>query len=165
MNELLRRHLDATFFAEYQALRGQLMDVLSEADLAFGLGGETLTLGALCREIGEVERAYVDSFRTFRRDFSYRHPEPAIQHDRNALIAWFRELDADLIGVLEALSERDVLERHIEGADFDPGEFSPLPTVQLDIYREALLIFYGKASVYLRALGIPLPGDWSSWIA
>jgi hypothetical protein len=52
----------------------------------------------------------------------------------------------------------------MEGADFDPGAFSPLPTVQLDIYREALLIFYAKVSVYLRVFGIPLPGDWASWI-
>jgi hypothetical protein len=66
---------------------------------------------------------------------------------------------------LEALSAEDVSERRIEGADFDPGAFAPLPTVQLDIYREALLIFYAKASVYLRALGIALPGDWPSWIA
>jgi hypothetical protein len=165
LNGILRRHLDATFFVEYQALRDQLMDVLSDADLAFDLGGGTLTLGALCRQIGEVEQAYIESFRTFRRDFSYRYPEPAIEQDRGALIAWFRRLDDDLLTALEGLSAEDVSERRIEGADFDPGAFAPLPTVQLDIYREALLIFYGKASVYLRALGITLPGDWPAWIA
>jgi hypothetical protein len=163
VNPILRQHLDATFFEAYQALRGQLMNVISDADLARDLGGETLTLGALCREIGEVEQAYIDSFRTFRRDFSYRHPDPAIELDRSALIDWFRDLDAGLRAVLEGLSDAD-LRRPIEGADVDPGGFSFLPMVQLDIYREALLLFYGKASIYLRAFGIPLPGDFPSWI-
>jgi hypothetical protein len=164
VNGLLRQHLESTFFVEYQALRDQVMEVLSEADLARDLGGGTQTLGALCREIGEVEHAYVDSFRTFRRDFSYRYPDPGIERDRDALVAWFHRLDADLLAALDALSDADVRDRHMEGADFDPGAFSPLPTVQLDIYREALLIFYAKVSVYLRVFGIPLPGDWASWI-
>jgi hypothetical protein len=30
--------------------------------------------------------------------------------------------------------------------------------------REALIIFYGKLSVYLRALERPLPGQWGDWI-
>jgi hypothetical protein len=33
------------------------------------------------------------------------------------------------------------------------------------IYREALLIFYGKASIYLKALGKTLPEQWQAWIA
>jgi hypothetical protein len=37
--------------------------------------------------------------------------------------------------------------------------------IQLHIYREALLSFYGKASVYLKALGKTLPEQWQSWIA
>jgi len=164
VNQLLRQHLDSTFFVDYQDLRDQVMAVLSEADLARDLGGGTQTLGALCREIGEVEHAYIDSFRTFRRDFSYRHPDPAIERDRDALIVWFHRLDTDLLAALDALSDGDVRDRHMAGADFDPGAFSPSPAVQLDIYREALLIFYAKVSVYLRAFGIPLPGNWASWI-
>jgi hypothetical protein len=40
-----------------------------------------------------------------------------------------------------------------------------LPKIQLDVYREALLIFYGKVSVHLRAIDRPLPGQWLDWIA
>jgi hypothetical protein len=42
--------------------------------------------------------------------------------------------------------------------------FSPLPKAQLDVYREALLIFYGKVTVYLHAIERPLPGQWGDWI-
>ena len=44
-----------------------------------------------------------------------------------------------------------------------PG-FAPLPRVQMDLYKEALLIFYSKVSVYLRALGKTPPEQWRKWI-
>ncbi|MFP4346453.1 MAG: hypothetical protein ACLFU8_17340 [Anaerolineales bacterium] len=39
------------------------------------------------------------------------------------------------------------------------------PHVQLEIYKEALLIFYGKVSVYLKALGKVPSEHWQAWIA
>jgi hypothetical protein len=54
--------------------------------------------------------------------------------------------------------------RRIIRGDFDEEYFSPLPKIQLDVYREALLICYGKVSVYLRAIDRPLPGQWLDWI-
>jgi hypothetical protein len=65
---------------------------------------------------------------------------------------------------VDALSEDDIANRRIIRDDFDEGYFAPLPKAQLDVYREALIIFYGKVSVYLRALGRPLPGQWGDWI-
>jgi hypothetical protein len=65
---------------------------------------------------------------------------------------------------LEGLSEDDIANRRIVRSDFDIDDFAPLPAVQLDIYREALLIFYGKVSVYLRAMGKTLPKRWVEWI-
>ena len=164
VNELIRDHLKATYFREYQQLREQLMAILTDGDLAHDLGGSSPTLGALCREIGEIQHAYVESFRTFRQDFGYRNPDPRLETSVQALVRWYGELDRNLMAVLETVSERDVLERRIVRGDFDPTFFSPLPRVQLDIYREALLIFYAKVSIYLRAMGRALPGDWEDWI-
>lgn len=48
--------------------------------------------------------------------------------------------------------------------DFEVDDFSPPPAVQLDIYKEALLIFYGKVTVYLRSMGKALPRRWQEWI-
>ena len=48
--------------------------------------------------------------------------------------------------------------------DYGVDDFSPLPAQELDIYREALLIFYGKVSIYLRLMGRELPRHWQEWI-
>jgi hypothetical protein len=164
MNSITASYLAESFFAEYQGLRDQLMEVLVDEDLGLRLGGETASLGALCREIGEIEHTYVQSFRTFRQDFSYRNPDPGLEHSVAALKAWFAELDRELMSAVGALSEDDIAHRRIIRSDFDVAFFSPLVKVQLDVYREALLIFYGKVTVYLRAIERPLPGQWAAWI-
>jgi hypothetical protein len=164
MNTITASYLAETFFSEYQGLRDQLMEILTDEDLDLRLGGETASLGALCREIGEIEYTYVQSFRTFRQDFSYRNPDPGLERSVAALKAWFAGLDRELMAAVGALSDDDIANRRISRSDFDEAFFSPLPPVQLDVYREALLIFYGKVTVYLRAIERPLPRRWADWI-
>lgn len=159
MNSIMKEYYHV--FEMYQALRNQLMELLSDDDLAYTPGGDNPTLGALCKEMGEVEQAYIQSFQTFRQDFSYRNEEPGLDGSVAQLSAWFQTLDTELKAAIEALSEEDLLTRII-----DRGEgFTLLPRIQLEIYKEALLIFYGKASVYLKAMGVPRPQQWQEWIA
>ena len=164
VNSLVRVHMPATYFGEYQELRQELIVVLTDDDLGFRFGGSSASLGALCREIGEIEHSYVESFRTFRQNFDYRNPDPLLETSVGALSSWYARLDADLMAAVEAISEHDVANRRIARNDFDIDDFSPLPHIQLDIYREALLIFYGKVSLYLRAMGKALPAHWEAWI-
>jgi hypothetical protein len=144
----------------YQALRNQLMEILADDDLGYRLAGENATLGALCREMGEVEYAYIQSFRSFKQDFSYRNEAPGLEGSVENLSAWFAELDRELKATIEALSEEDIKSRTIDRG----GGFTLLPRIQLEIYKEALLIFYGKVSVYLKAMGKTLPKQWQEWI-
>jgi len=162
MNSLVRDHLATTWFAEYQNLRTQLMGVLGDDDLAFRPGGATYTFGQLCREIGEIEYSYIEAIRTFRQDFEWHNPDPRPERSVAALSAWFADLDKDLEGAIEAVTEDDATNRRFIRADLP--DFSPLLPQELDIYREALLIFYAKASIYLRAMSRELPGDWQVWI-
>ena len=164
MDPLVQEHLRTTYFREYQGLRDQLMELVTDEDLEHRIGGATASLGALCREIGEIERAYIESFKTFRLEFDYHHPDPQVESHVAALSSWYTALDRELMEALEGLSEADFAHRRIVRKDFDVDDFSPLPPIQLDIYREALLIFYGKASVYLRSLGKTLPPQWQEWI-
>ena len=164
VNSLVREHLPATYFKEYQSLRTMLSEILTDDDLGFRLGGTTATLGALCREIGDIEYSYIESLKTFRQDFSYRHPDSRVETSVDALKSWYLTLDADLDAAIAALSEDDIANRRIVRDDFDIDDFNPLPAVQLDVYREALLIFYGKVSIYLRSLHKPMPARWQQWI-
>jgi hypothetical protein len=151
----------APFFPDYQAMRGQLMEMLTDDDLGYRVGNAP-SLGALCREIGEVERSYIDSFKSFSQDFGYRNPDPLLERSVSALSAWYAALDSELKAAIAGLSEEDIGSRTIDRRDF-PG-FKPVLRVQLDLYKEALLIFVSKVSVYLRAMGKTLPRQWQAWI-
>ena len=83
--------------SETQELRRQLLAVLTDADLGFRPADGCLPLGELCREIGEVQQTYIDSFRTFRHDFSYRH-DPDVSRGVERLAAWYTQLDTRVAG-------------------------------------------------------------------
>jgi len=128
--------------------------------LAFRPSEGNETLGALCLEIGEVEASYIESFKTYTQDFSYRNEEPGLDGSVARLAAWYGELDAALKSVLEGLSERDLRSRIVDRG----GDFKLPLHIQLEVYKEALLIFYGKVSVYLKGMGKERPQQWQEWI-
>lgn len=146
-------------FEQYQAMRNQLMGILTDADLDYQPGGANPPLGVLCREIGETEYAYIQSFKTFKLDFSYHNDEPGLAQSGARLAAWFAALDQELKAAVAGLTEEDLQQRQV-----DRGSFSLPPNFNLQIYNEALLIFYGKVIVYLRAAGKPVPQQWTDWL-
>ncbi len=157
MNSLMQQH--GELLKSTQELRGALVSVLADADLAYKLPGRNITLGALCQEMGEVEQAYIDGFKTFKQDFSYRHPDPGVGTSVAALKAWYEALDQDLRTTLEALSEDDLQKPIDRGFGF-----APTAGTNFHVYREALLIFYAKAHLYVKALDKRVPGQWQWWI-
>lgn len=157
MNSLMQQH--AGLLSSTQELRRDLMDVLTDDDLAFALPGDNITLGALCLEMGEIERAYIEGFRTFKQHFNYRHADLSIATSVDRLKAWYAELDQDLRLALEELREED-LDRPIDRGH----NYTPTATMNFHVYREALLIFYAKVDLYLKALGKRVPGKWRWWI-
>lgn len=46
--------------------------------------------------MGEVEHAYVQSFKTLKQDFAYRNNEPGLATSIEKLRAWFKALDEEL---------------------------------------------------------------------
>lgn len=147
-------------FRLYQRLREQLVATLTDADLAFTPGGANPSLGELCVEIGETERSYIDSLLNFSQSFDYRHNDRSLEGSVDKLRAWYEELDAALYAAVAALSDDDIATRPI-----DRGHGFLVPAdVQLRIYQEALIIFYGKVTVYLKLLGKPTSEQWQHWI-
>jgi hypothetical protein len=143
-----------------QSLRYDLMNMLTDTDLSYKLPGDNPTLGELCREIGEAEHGYIQSFKTFQHDLSYRNHDPEVATSIERLKAWYKALDEEFETVIREFSEAELHNRQIDrGHGFTPSLF-----VQFQIYREALLIFFAKASVYLKALQKPLNDEWLTGI-
>jgi uncharacterized damage-inducible protein DinB len=140
-------------------MRAQAMDLLDDADLAFTPGGQNMTLGALCREIGEIERSYLESLKTLQQDWSYRNHEAGLESSVARLKAWYAALDDEMKAVVAAFSD-DELAKTI-----DRGGFGWSVETQLEVYLQALLIFFGKITIYLKALGKPLPKEFEEYIA
>ncbi len=154
------KHLIEQEFQGLRNLRDQLLDVITDDDLAYRLPGNNLTLGELCVEMGQTQQIYTQSFKTFEQDWGYRGTEPNAPDSVASLWAWYADLDADLIKTVGGLSEDDIANKQI-----DRGHgFMLAPEAHLQVYREALLIFYAKASLYLRALEKERTNQWKSWI-
>jgi len=139
-------------------MRTELLDTLSDADLAFNPGGENMTLGALFREIGEIEHSYTQSLQTFEQDWTYRNREVGLEGSVARLKAWYVTLDEEMKATVSALSDED-LKKTVKRNGFE----MPLD-MQLDVYLQALLIFFGKATVFLRAMNKTYPQDIREYI-
>jgi uncharacterized damage-inducible protein DinB len=139
-------------------VRDLLLEACTPDDLAFAVQGNP-TLGALFRELAEVEHSYINAFKTFKQDFDYRHPDPIIETDKARLAEWFKALDADFEATVNGLAQEDIDSKIIV------REFWQAPvTVMFHTYRECFLIFAAKVSVYFRALGKPLLDQVLWWI-
>lgn len=157
MNTLIQEEFP---LRETQSLRYDLMAALTDTDLAYKLPGDNPSLGELCREMGDLERSYIQSFKTLEQDWSYRNTDPQLATSVAALTAWYRTLDAEFETVVSGFSDDDLRSKEIDrGNDIRVSAHT-----QFEIYREALMMFYAKASVYLKALQKPVNDQWQSWI-
>ena len=139
-------------------MRSQLTDILTDADLSFSPGGQNMTLGALLREMGETEYSYIQSLKTFKQDWSYHNTEAGLESSITRLKAWYSTLDEQMKATVSDLSDEDLAKT------VDRGGFSMPVDLQLDVYLQALLIFFGKATVYLKAMNKPLPQPIQEYI-
>ncbi|HCI79728.1 MAG TPA: hypothetical protein DHW02_08565 [Ktedonobacter sp.] len=147
-----------SFIEGTHGMRSELLATLSDADLAFNPGGQNISLGALCREMGDIEYSYIQSLKTFKQDWSYHNTDAGLEHSLTAIKAWYQSLDDEMKTIVSDLSEEDATKT------IDRGGFSVPVNTQLDIYLQALLIFFGKATIYLKAMNKSLPDSIRDWI-
>jgi hypothetical protein len=140
-------------------MRTQTLDLLTDADLAFSPGGETMLLGALCRELAEVEYSYIQSLKTLQQDWSYRITDAGLERSVARLKEWFEQLEGELRAIVAGFSDDDLKK------SVDRGKGSSLPVdFQLDAYLQAILIFFGKVAIYLRIMDKPVPALMREYI-
>lgn len=147
-----------SFIEGTHGMRSELLNVLSDEDLAFNPGGQNMSLGALCVEMGDIEYSYIQSLKTFKQDWSYHNTDIVLENSLTAIKSWYQSLDEEMKAIVSALPDEDVKK------SIDRGGFSVPVDLQLDIYLQALLIFFGKATIYLKAMSKPLPESIRDWI-
>ena len=101
--------------------------------------------------MGDLEHAYIQSLKTGVRDVSYHNMEAGLEHDIPRLKAWFQALDEELLETISAFSKEELTKR------VDRGGFPSTVEREINHYGEALLIFFGKATIYLKAMNKPVP--------
>ena len=139
-------------------MRSQLLETLSDDDLAFNPGGVNMTLGALCQEMGEIEHSYIQSLKTFKQDWSYRNMEKGLESSVTQLKVWFQTLDEEMKATVSAFSDEDLKKT------VDRNGYAMPVELQLDVYLQALLIFFGKATIYLKIMNKPLLQSFQEYI-
>ncbi len=139
-------------------MRIQLLSLINDSDLTFSPGGQNISLGALCREMGDTEYAYIQSLKTFEQDWSYHNTETGIETSVAQLKDWYQKLDEELQATITAFSNEDVTKT------VDRGGYPTPIGLQLDVYLQALLIFFGKVTIYLKAMNKILPKEVQEYI-
>jgi len=139
-------------------MRSQILDILSDADLGFTPGGQNMTLGALYREMGEVEYAYIQSLKTLKQECPIATSDADLVGSVAQLGAWFHTLDEGMKVAIAELLDEDVNKTVDRGGNAVTVEF------QLDVYLQAVLIFLGKATIYLKGMNKPLPKEFQEYI-
>ena len=92
------------------------------------------------------------------QEWSYRHTEAGVVRSVTRIKAWFQTLDDEMKAAIAAFSDEDVNKAIDRGGDAVPVAF------QLDVYLQAVLIFLGKATIYLKAMNEELPQSFQEYI-
>jgi hypothetical protein len=108
--------------------------------------------------MGEIEHSYIQTLRTLRQDWSYRNTDADLVSNVARLKAWFQALDDEMEAAIAALSDEDAQKA------VDRGGYAATIEFQLDAYLQAVLIFLGKATIYLKAMNKPLPQPIQDYI-
>jgi hypothetical protein len=144
----------------HHSMRDHLLTVVSDADLAYKLPGLNPTLGEVLVELGNIQGVYTHSFETSTLDWAHRQlPQPA-PITISTLEAWFQSHDDAMSSALSRFTPDDL---HVDRIDRGHG-FIASPFVQVQVYREAVYIFYGRFSVYLRSLERDAGAEWAAWV-
>jgi hypothetical protein len=109
--------------------------------------------------MGDIQGVYTHSFET-SLDWAHRQLPPPAPITIARLQAWFEAQDDAMKSALGRFTEEEL---HIDLIDRGHG-FIASPFVQHQIYREAVYIFYGKLSVYLKALERDAGEAWATWV-
>ena len=133
---------------------------ISASDLEFTPPGDNVSLGELCRGMGDVAYAYSQSFRTATMDFALRADDRRSPRDGGELAEWIRAQEGLIKESVRGFSDEELNTKVVDRG----GGWEIQLQTQFHIYREALLIFFGKLDIYLRMMRKRRPEQWIQWV-
>jgi uncharacterized damage-inducible protein DinB len=133
------------------------LGLITDEDLRYALPGNP-TLGAVFRELGEVQQSYIDSFKTLKQEWTYEHADKDVETSKEKLGAWFKHLNDAMNAAVVAFDNATLDEKKLDRG----GDFMATPREQMQMFGDAVFIFTGKVSAYLRALG-KATDQWKSY--
>jgi len=146
------------FIAEaMNEMRAKVLASLTDADLSFAITGNP-TLSETLADFLSVEGSYAASFTTLKQDWTgYKPAAPlaTVAAYTAAFEAGFSKLKTALSGYTMEQGKTVTVNR---------GGWEPTLMQQFDTYAQAVLIIFGKLTVYLKAMGKPLPERWTEWV-
>ncbi len=142
----------------YLPMRGHILDALKDEDLSFQ-PKNLPSFSDILIQIGEWQGGYLDGFRNFSQDFSYRNEDPERATSLAKLRSWYEGMDEEIEAAIEMMSDEDVENRGI-----DRGGWEASVEWNLRIWQECLVIFYTKALVSFKLMGKEVPESVAQWI-
>lgn len=133
---------------------------ISADDLELKPAGTELSMGELCRQMCDTAHAYTESFLSKDMDFELRAPERDGPSTGAEFATYLRQLETRMKEVIRSFSDDDLATVKIDREE----RWMVPPVLQFHIYREALLIFFGKLDVYVRMLNVERPVLWVRWV-
>lgn len=110
--------------------------------------------------MGDVARAYAESFRVGTMDFTVKADDRRSPRDGGELAEWIRAQEGLLKESVRSFSDEELATKVVDRG----GGWEIQLQTQFHVYREALLIFFGKLDIYLRMMGKPRPEQWLQWV-
>lgn len=138
-------------------MRDGVLDRLHDEDLAFSPGGDNISFGRLLAELAALERSYAQSLQDRVQQWPPDGSVSRVPERTSQLRQLFTMLDRDIESAVAGTSAEDTAITRSDGGIRTLDE-------QVEIYMQALFIFLGKAVVYLRAMGRPLPTSIAHYI-
>ncbi len=146
------------FIAEaFHEMRGKILSSLTDSDLSFAVAGNP-TLGELLADFASVEDSYAESFTSLKQDWTAYKPGAAL----SSVAAYIAAFDATFGKLKSALSGYTMEQG--KTVTVNRGGWEPTLAQQFDTYVQAVLIIFGKLTIYLKAMGKPLPERWTEWV-
>ena len=145
------------FKSEWKFTRGltlELLDSLTDAELSQTPSPELGPFWKQFRHVGRLQECYMEALNTKKIKFDYRNKRYRSGCSKNALKAYLRALDRELVQTFEGVDSNAII-----------GWEGEMVSVFQHLMRMLAheILHHGQWIVYARLMGKQLPPGWKAW--